>query len=127
MKQDYKTDLIVKIAKMYYEHDLSQQAISERLGLSRPYISKLLIEGKKRGIIEIRIFDPHEAETSIESELRQMFNLRKAVVIPSIEGSASSVLHRLGVASARYINTIVSDNDTTVSYTHLTLPTNREV
>jgi len=112
MKQDYKTDLIVKIAKMYYEHDLSQQAISERLGLSRPYISKLLIEGKKRGIIEIRIFDPHEAETSIESELRQMFNLRKAVVIPSIEGSASSVLHRLGVASARYINTIVSDNDT---------------
>jgi len=111
MRPDYKTDLIVKIAKMYYEHDLSQQDISERLGLSRPYISKLLIEGKKRGIIEIKILDPHEAETSVEAELRQKFNLKKAVVIPSIEGSASSVLHRLGVTTSRYIDTIVSDND----------------
>ena len=111
MSQTEKTDLIVKIARLYYEHDMSQRNISERLGLSRPYISKLLIEGKRRGIIEIKILDPHETETSIEIELRQKFNLKKAVVIPHVEGSTNSVLHRLALAAARFLDTIVSDND----------------
>lgn len=112
MKQDNKTDLIVRIAQMYYEHDLSQQSIAERLGLSRPYISKLLIEGKKRGIIEIKILDPHKAETSLEAEFRQKFNLMKAIVIPSVDGSPNSALHRLSVATSKYLDTIISDNDT---------------
>jgi len=111
MRYSEKTDLIVKIARMYYEHDLSQQAIAERLGLSRPYISKLLIEGKNRGIIEIRIIDPHESETTLEMDLRQNYNLKKAIVIPNVEGSTESTLRKLAVPTARYLDSIISDND----------------
>lgn len=111
MKSIDRTELIVKIAKMYYEHDFSQQAISERFNLSRPYISKLLIEAKKRGIVQIKIFDPFEAETSIEFEIRNKFNLKKAIVIPSPSRSVNSDLHRLAIAAAKFIDTILADDD----------------
>ena len=44
---DYKRiELLVKVAKLYYENDYSQEMIAKKLGLSRPYISKLLNESK---------------------------------------------------------------------------------
>ena len=46
---DYKRiELLVKVAKLYYENDYSQEMIAKKLGLSRPYISKLLNESKSK-------------------------------------------------------------------------------
>jgi len=111
MERIEKTNLLVRIARLYYEHDCSQQMISEKLGLSRPYVSKLINEAKKSGIVEIKIIDPNEAESQIEAELKQRFNLQKAIVIPFLEGTTGNVLDKLAAAAARFLNTIISDND----------------
>lgn len=49
---DYKRiELLVKVAKLYYENDYSQEMIAKKLGLSRPYIPKLLNEIQIDGIL----------------------------------------------------------------------------
>ncbi len=43
--------LLHKISKLYYEQKLTQQAISERLRLSRPKVSRLLQRAEDEGLI----------------------------------------------------------------------------
>lgn len=110
MSNIIRTGLLVKIAKLYYEHDYSQQMIADKLGFSRPYVSKLIQAAKQSGIVEIKIHDPNETETQIEAELKERFNLHRAIVIPSLSGNGN-VLEKLGVEAAKYLNNIIKDND----------------
>ena len=64
-----KTALLVKVAKLYYEEDMGQEAIAKSIGLSRPYISRLLAEAKEMGIIQFRIIDPLKGESDLERKL----------------------------------------------------------
>ena len=76
---DYKRiELLVKVAKLYYENDYSQEMIAKKLGLSRPYISKLLNESKSNGIVKVQVIDPLSIETPLEKNLREHFGLRKS-------------------------------------------------
>jgi len=107
---DYrKIDLLVNVATLYYEHGYNQNQIAEKLDLSRPYISKLLAEARERGIVTIQIHDPAGIETPLERELRQRFALRKVIVVPQSLDQAP--LSKIGLACARYVNSIVADGD----------------
>lgn len=107
---DYKRiELLVKTAKLYYENDFSQEMIARKLGLSRPYISKLLNEAKENGIVRVQVIDPLSTETPLEQKIRERFHLDKAKIVPMSEGPAS--LSRLGLEAARYLDTILQDND----------------
>lgn len=99
---DYKRiELLVKVAKLYYENDYSQEMIAKKLGLSRPYISKLLNESKSNGIVRVQVVDPLSIETPLEKNLREHFGLEKVRIVPMSEGTAS--LSRLGLEAARYL------------------------
>jgi len=107
---DYKRiDLLVNVAKLYYEHGYNQSMIAEKLSLSRPYISKLIAQARDEGIVTIKIRDPSHTETSLERELRQRFALRKAIVVP--HSMDKTPLVKVGLACARYLDTIVSGGD----------------
>jgi deoxyribonucleoside regulator len=106
-----KIDLLVSISRLYYENNYSQQMIAEKTGLSRPYVSKLIAEARECGIVEIKINDPNEAETQMELEIKEKFNLQKVIIIPSPNDSGEKLLERLSIAASRYLNTIVKDND----------------
>ena len=47
--------LILKVLHLYYEHDLTQAEVALRMGFSRPKVSKLLAEGRERGLVKIEI------------------------------------------------------------------------
>lgn len=110
MEDIKKTNLLVHIAKLYYEQNFSQQAIAEKTGLSRPYISKLINEARECGIVEITIKDPNAAESSIENEVRVRFGLQKVIAIPYSEDEENLRL-KLADATSRFLNTIVKDDD----------------
>ncbi len=109
MGNDEKVKLLVNISRLYYEHNYSQQMIAEKLNISRPYVSKLINEAKERGIVEIRIFDPYESETQIEIDLKNRFGLNRAIIVPSVK--ESDVVGSIGKAAARYLDTVIKDND----------------
>lgn len=109
MVNEEKTKLLVTIARLYYENGYSQNMIGQKLGLSRPYVSKLINEAKECGIVEIKINDPFETEFEIEIALKEEFNLKKAIVLPPNDNE--EVLDRLAASTSKYIDSIIKNND----------------
>ena len=105
------TSLLVEIARLYYEHNFSQQKIANKLDISRPGVSRLLQQARNRGIVRIEIFDPTENGTLLEEKMQKKFGLKKVIVVPNDNEETQIIKKRLGRVAA-------------VSYTHLTLPTN---
>lgn len=101
------TAVLVEIARLYYEHNLSQQQISARMGISRPVISRLLSLARQRGIVQIRIFDPAENGTVLEQKIKHKFSLKHVIIVPAESGSAAETKQKLGKAAAGYIESLL--------------------
>jgi len=77
-----KIKLLVKVAKMYYDEHLNQNEIADRIGVSRPLISKYLSDARELGIVEIKIHDLL-VETKADSDLiKERYGLRQCIVVP---------------------------------------------
>ncbi|MBN2414892.1 sugar-binding transcriptional regulator [bacterium] len=101
------TALLVETARLYYEQNLSQQQIADRLGISRPMVSRFLSRGRKDGIIRIQIVDPDESSRSLGQRLRERYGLKDAVVVRAGEMSESELKTALGEAAASYLGCII--------------------
>ncbi len=75
------TELLMTAAVMYYEQAASQQEIAERLGISRPSVSRLLQRARDVGIVRIEIVPPGVDEVLVE-RLRLRLGLRAMHVAP---------------------------------------------
>jgi DNA-binding transcriptional regulator LsrR (DeoR family) len=71
--------LIVKIAQLYYEQDMTQAQIARELGIYRTTISRLLKRGREQGIVTIAINYDYNENLWLEQQLKQKFGLKEAV------------------------------------------------
>lgn len=78
-EEDYR--LCVRVAKLYYEHELTQGEIGERLGYSRVKINRVLRQARQAGILEVRINAPPNYYFELENALIEQYNLRDALVV----------------------------------------------
>lgn len=104
-----KIDLLVRVARMYYEDSLSQEAIAKELECSRPYISRLLTEAKEMGIVQFKVVPPQDFESEMEQELRVLGGLNKVIVVPT-KSNVSGIVN-LGRRAAAYLESIVKSGD----------------
>ena len=103
-------DLLVKVARLYFEDRASQQEIAERVGVSRSNVSRMLASARERGIVEVRINDPAGRDVDLEKQLREVFGLIDARV--SAGGPTSTALQRAGSLAATWLVTAVRDAET---------------
>jgi DNA-binding transcriptional regulator LsrR (DeoR family) len=83
---------LLAVARLYYEDDLSQQQIADRLGVSRSTVSRLLQTAREQGIVHIEIRPP-TSTSQLSSWLQGALKLRKAVVVPPPpRGSGPAIL-----------------------------------
>ncbi len=75
--------LIVRVARMYYQRGLKQEEIAKRVKVSRASISLLLAEARRRGIVEITIRNPLEDNAQLSRRLSREFGLQRCVVVPT--------------------------------------------
>ncbi len=54
----FAPELMVAAARLYYLQDATQAEIADRLGISRPTVSRLLAEARRVGIVGIDIVEP---------------------------------------------------------------------
>lgn len=88
MNQLSGTELLVQVARMYYEENLNQQQIARKLNMSRSLVSKLLIKAKNNGIVEIKINpNPIHPFREIEDKLKQGLQLKYVRVVDNGEGT----------------------------------------
>jgi deoxyribonucleoside regulator len=87
--EDY---LIMKVLRLYYEHDLTQAEVGARMGFSRPKVSKLITEGKERGLVKIELAEPADDLVPLEIALEDRYGLREAVVVATSEDRGTTEL-----------------------------------
>ena len=89
--------LIVKIAQLYYEQDMTQAQIARELGIYRTTISRLLKRGREQGIVTIAINYDYNENLWLEQQLKQRFGLKEAVVITCDNEQEEEQLAMMGV------------------------------
>lgn len=109
--EEEKLRKVIEAAKLYYQLDYSQSDIAERLGVSRPTVSRLLQQAKAEGIVQITISDPMEEIETLALNLRDKFQL-KQVEIAFLPFNDNNIgIKYMGETAANYIHRIVKGND----------------
>jgi phosphoenolpyruvate---glycerone phosphotransferase subunit DhaK len=96
---------------LYYEEGLTQGAIAEQMGLSRPSVNAYLADARSRGIVNIEIAPEKFRTLTIAQALRDHFNLQDCLVIPT-DGGDRSFINRLGDAGAKVLARNLRSGDT---------------
>ena len=92
--------LMVQIARMTYQQDLTLTQIAAETGLNRWQVSRLLAEARDQGIVRIEIVPRTLRHPELESRLSRAFGLRDAVVVP---GPAGQGAESVAQAAAQYL------------------------
>jgi DNA-binding transcriptional regulator LsrR (DeoR family) len=102
-----RTELLARVASMYYEDNLTHDEIARRMVTSRSTISRLLQKARETGVVEIVVHYPWKTAPEIEAELVARFGLRQASVLLGRDRPPEEILRGLGVLAARYIESVV--------------------
>ncbi len=105
--------LIYKCCKLYYEEDLSQQEIADRLEVSRVSVSRMLQAGKEQGIVVVRVVSPDLLEYSrLEQKLERLYGLKEAVVVETSPlNTRYEHISALGMETQKLLETYLHDGD----------------
>ncbi len=102
-------DLLVQVAKLYYETNLTQAEIGKRVGTSRSTVSRLLNEAREKGIVQITINYPWERDTKLEYILKKRFGLSDARVLRGFDREMSDIRIGMGRLAAECLDEVVAD------------------
>jgi DNA-binding transcriptional regulator LsrR (DeoR family) len=104
--------LLVKIARLYYEQDLTQSEIGKRLRLSRQKVQRLLHQARDQGVVRIGIRPTMGIFSDLEKSLEEQFGLREAVVVETTAYQDQlTVAREVGVGAAEYLLRVVQSHD----------------
>lgn len=73
-------ELLVEVARMYYEQDMTQQQIADKIYVSRSRVSRMIKRAKALGLVEIIIKPAFESHYSLEKLLAARFGLKDVLV-----------------------------------------------
>lgn len=112
MREDLSLErhqLLAEIAQLYYVDGLSQEEIASRVNLSRPSISRLLLDARELGIVEINVNQPIPTAPELEEQVRDTFSLQGVRVLERRGVDDEEVLRLLGRLGAAVLTTIIKD------------------
>ncbi len=107
---DPDRDLLVEVATLYFEENLTQAEIGQRLKTSRSTVSRLLRDARAQGIVHITINVPWARHSRLEAELKTTFGLRDARVLRAGGKSAEDALDGIGALTARYLHDVIRED-----------------
>ena len=96
--------LITKVARLYYDQELTQPEIAAQLDLSQATVSRLLKRAREEGIVRVTVNVPYGAYPLLEEQLQNRYELKEAVVVDSVE-EGEQLLRDIGSAAAYYLET----------------------
>lgn len=103
--------LIVKIAQLYYEQDMTQAQIARELGIYRTTISRLLKRGRDQGIVTIAINYDYNENLWLEQQVKQKFGLKDVVVVSGNDEDEDTQLAMMGLHGAQLLDRLLEPGD----------------
>ncbi len=104
-------DQLVLAGRLYYELGETQHAIAERLGVTRPQVSRLLKRARAEGVVEIRIVDDAPVESPAADALRSRFGLDAVHLAPTLAGPEDLTRRMVGRLAAQVLRGVVRDGE----------------
>ena len=77
---EVRAETLIKIATLYYYEDVTQEVLSQRFGMSRAKISRLLRRAREEGLVEIRVHQPSSVGAEFGREFIRRFNIARLLV-----------------------------------------------
>lgn len=109
VSEDVNIRKITLAAEMYYIYDMSQKEIADRLGVSRPWVSKLLKRAKEMDIVRIEIKSPLAGTPELERKIKERYRIERVSVIrPVVKGDYTNI----SIAAANYLVSHIQPEDT---------------
>ncbi len=109
MENNEKEQMSINVARLYYQSDYSQQDIANKLGISRPTVSRLLKSAKDKGYVQIKITDPFFDLVGLGAALKKKYDLLEAHIVFSPESSYQIITEYLSRFSAEYLEETIED------------------
>lgn len=72
--------LLLQVAQLYWEEGLGQAEVAEKLGYSRPTVSRMLAEARVAGIVTVTVSHPIQRLMALEERLVAAYGLTEARV-----------------------------------------------
>ena len=106
--------LKLEVVRFYYFENMNQNEIAKKMGISRSYVSKLLIEARKEKLIEFKSKNPWLTETEEERILKNRYGLKKVMIVSKeVNCRRESIPYgkELGEKLNEFLNTILNNGD----------------
>jgi DNA-binding transcriptional regulator LsrR (DeoR family) len=95
---------LVRIANLYYVEGWTQGQIAKKIGVSRPFICRLLQKAKESGIVEVYIKDESILAIELEQQIKNTYKLKDVIVV-STDGLAPEMVKKaVGQAGSYYLS-----------------------
>jgi DNA-binding transcriptional regulator LsrR (DeoR family) len=93
-----------------FEEGLSQREIASRTGYSVSMISRMLLEARREGLVEIRIHRQLKRNIELETQLQDLLGLKIVRVLSHEQHDYDQMMHQLGRLAARLVEELLHDN-----------------
>lgn len=103
MKQSQKRKDIIKISKLYYHGNMSQNQIAQLMNISRPKVSRMLTEAHQLNIVQIIVRDPQVTKKELAEILRKHFKLHFVEVVETANTDAATKIN-VGRIASNFLN-----------------------
>ena len=107
---NYEESLMVKASWYYYFENMTQQAIADRLSISRMRVIKLLENARQTGVIQFRLRSDGVGMVKQSQQLINKFGLKDVFLIPEVDEDDSHPNESIARAGAMYIADRLGDN-----------------
>ena len=107
---NYEESLMVKAAWYYYFENMTQQAIADRLSISRMRVIKLLENARQTGVIQFRLRSDGVGMVKQSQELINKYHLKDVFLIPEVDSDEAHPNESIARAGAMYIADRLGDN-----------------
>ena len=111
-QSDESRSLLIEVARLYYEQQLTQTEIGRHIDMSRSTVSRMLQEARDMGIVTITIAYDVVRNYKLEYALTDTFGLRDVRVIESFDRSPDVIRRGMGQLAAHLLEDRVSDDTT---------------
>lgn len=101
---------MIRVAELYYLHNMTQQQIADIVGISRPTVSRLLEDAKAQGIVEIKLNISDDIESGIASEIRDRLGFQEVIVVNTRETDYDKSMEKLARTAADYVTGVIKSN-----------------
>lgn len=104
--------LLLDVSTMYYNVNMTQEQIAKKFGLSRPKVSRLLTEARKKGIVKIFISNVLDDMSCLENRFASLFPLMGIRVISVPVDDKQLALQLTAREAAKFFAGYLQNGDT---------------